>query len=139
MKSSEILPVIQVIIQVGKEQESTLALCDSGASLSFIDKTLAEKLNAHGEEIDLSVAGIHGTNDLKCERFTLVIHVKTRSDTHHMTVYSHPNIDTGTKIYNYQEFKLAYPHLSVLSEETLKLKDVKLILRQHCYQIHRPE
>ena len=139
LKNSGLLPVIQVIIQVGKEQESTLDLCGSGASLSFIDKTLAEKLYAHGEEIDLSVAGIHGTNDLKCERFTLVIRGKTKSDTHHMTVYSHPNIDAGTKIHNYQEFKLAYPHLSVLSEETLKLKDVKLILRQHCYHIHRPE
>ena len=62
--------------------------CDSGASLSFIDKTLAEKLNAHGEEIDLSVAGIHGTNDVKCERFTVGICGKARSNTHHMTVYT---------------------------------------------------
>ena len=67
LKSSGILPVIPVIIQVGKMQESTLALCDSGASLSFIDKTLADKLNAHGEEVDLSVAGMLGTNEVKCE------------------------------------------------------------------------
>ena len=138
LKSSGILPVIPVIIQIGKKQESTLALCDSGASLSFIDKELANKLNAHGEEIDLSVAGIHGTNDVKCERFTLGIRGKGMSDTHHMTVYTHPNIDAGTKIYNYQELKLAYPHLSVLSEETLKLKDVKMILGQNCYHIHQP-
>ena len=137
LKSSGILPVIPIIIQIGKKQESTLSLCDSGASLSFIDKELANKLNAHGEEIDLSVAGIHGTNDMKCERFTVRIRGKAMSDTHHMTVYTHPNIDAGTKIYNYQ-LKLAYPHLSVLSEETLKLKDVKMILGQNCYHIHRP-
>ena len=116
-----------------------MALCDSRASLSIIDKKLGDKLHAHGEEIDLSVAGIHGTNDVKCERFTLGIRGKAMSDTHHMTVYTHPNIDAGTKIYNYQELKLAYPHLSVLSEETLKLKDVKMILGQNCYHIHRPE
>ena len=59
LKSSGILPLIPIIIQVGKKnKESTMALCESGASLSFIDNTLAEKLNAHGEEIDLSVAGI---------------------------------------------------------------------------------
>ena len=29
--------------------------------------------------------------------------------------------------------------LSVLSEETLKLEDVKMIMRQNCYNIHRPE
>ena len=120
-------------------QESTLALCDYGASLSFIDKTLAERLNAHGEEIDLSVAGIHGTNDGKCERFTLGIRGKTKSETHHMTVYTHPNKDAVTKIYNYRELKHAYPHLLVLGEGTSKLKDVKMILGQNCYPIHRPE
>ena len=138
LKSSGILPVIPVIIQVGKKKESILALCDSGASLSFIDKTLADKFNVHGEEIDLSVAGIHGTNDVKCERFTVGICGKGMSDTYHMTVYTHPNLDAGTKIYNYQELKLAYPHLSVLSEETLKLKEVKIILGQNCYHKHRP-
>ena len=137
LKSSAILQVIPVIIQGGKKQESTLALCESGASLLFIDKTLAEKVNAHGEKIELSVTGIHGTNDVECDRFTLGIRGKTKSDTHHMTVHTHPNIDAGTKIYNYQELKLAYPHLSVLSEETLKLKDVKMICGQNCYHIHR--
>ena len=132
MKSSGTLPLIPVIIQVGKRQESTLALYDSerasGASLSFIDKELADKLNAHGKEIDLSVAGIHGTNEVKCERLTVGIRGKARSDTHYMTVYTHPNIDAGSKIYDYRDLKDAYHHLSVLSEKTLKLKDVKNIL-----------
>ena len=139
LKSSGILPVIPVIIRIGKKQESTLALCDSGASLSFIDKELANKLNAQGDEVDLSVAVIHGTNEVKCERLTVGIRGKATSDTHHMTVYTHPNIDAGTQIYNYQAVKLAYPHLSALSEETLKLKDVKMILGQTSYHIHRPE
>ena len=49
LKSRGILPVVPVIVQIGKKQESTLALCDSGASLSFINKELADKLNAHGQ------------------------------------------------------------------------------------------
>ena len=102
LKSSGILPVIPVIIQVGKRQVSTLALCDSGVSLSFIDKKLADKLNAHGEEIDLSVAGKHGTNEVKYERLTVGIRGKTRSDRHHVIVYTHPNIDAGSKIYYYR-------------------------------------
>ena len=139
LKSSGILPVILVNIQIGKKQNSTLALCDSGASLLFIDKELADKLNAHGEEVDLSVAGIHRTNDVICKRLTVGIRGKARSDTHHMTVYTHPNIDAGSKIYNYRELKPVYPHLSVLSEETLKLKDVRMILGQNCYHKHRHE
>ena len=139
LKSSGILPVIPVIIQVGKRHESPLALCDFGASLSFKDEELADKLNAHGEEVDLSVAGIPGTNEVKCERLDVGIRGKTRNDTHLMTVYTHPNIDVGSKIYVYRDLKHAYPHLSVLSEETLKLRDVKMILGQNCYLIQRPE
>ena len=116
-----------------------MALCNSGASLSFKDKESADKLKAHGEEVDMSVAGIHGTNEVKCERLTVGICGKARSNTHHMTVYTHPNIDAGSKIYDYRELKDAYPHLSVLSEETLKLKAVKMILGQNCYPIHQPE
>ena len=138
LKSSGILPVIPVTIQVGKKQESTLALCDSGASLSIMDKTLAAKLNAHGEEVDLSVAGIHGTNDVKCERFTVGFRGKTKGETHHLTVYTHPKVDAGSKIYNHHELKQLYPHLSVSGEETMNLKDVKMILGQICYHIHRP-
>ena len=95
-------------MQIGKKQESTLALCDSGASTSFIDKELADKLNAHGEEVDLSVAGTHGTNEVKCERLTVGIRGKARSDTHHMAVYTHSNIDAGTKIYNYRGSKMPF-------------------------------
>ena len=56
-----------------------------------------------------------------------------------MTLYTHPNIDAGTKTFNYQELKHSYPHLSVLSEEALKPKDVKMILGQNCNHKHRPE
>ena len=76
---------------------------------------------------------------MKCELFTVGIRGKARSDTHHMTVYTHPNIDTGTKIYTYQELKLAFPNFLVLSEETLNFKDVKMIFGQNCYYSHRPE
>ena len=142
LKSSGILPVIPVIFQFGRRQESTVALCDSGASLSFINKELADKLFAHGEEVDLSVARIHGRSEVKCGRLTVGIRGKARSNTQHMkhmTVYTHPNVDAGSKIYDYRELKEAYRQLSVLAEETLELKDVKMSLRQNCYPIHWPE
>ena len=103
LKSSGILPVIPVIIQVGKRQHSPLAFCDSGASLSFIDKTLADKLSAHGEEVDLSVAGIHGTNDVKRERLTVGNRDKARSDTHHMK-----------KIYNQRSTTIESSNMPIL-------------------------
>ena len=54
MKSSGILELIPVIIQLGKRQESTLTLCDSAANLSIIDKELADKLNAYGENLNVA-------------------------------------------------------------------------------------
>ena len=50
-------------------------------------------------------ARIHGTNEVKCERLTVGIRGKAMSDTHRMAVYTHPNIDAGSKIYDYRELK----------------------------------
>ena len=96
--------------------------------LVIFHKTSAEKVKSHGKEIDLSVAGIRETNDVKCERFTVEIRGKTKSDTHHMTICTHPSIDADTKINNYRELKHAYSLMSVLSEKPLKFKDLILIL-----------
>ena len=41
----------------------TFALCDSGASLFFVDESLMKALNLMGQPVVLNVAGIHGTSD----------------------------------------------------------------------------
>ena len=82
-----------------KTQESTLALCDSGASLLFKDKELADKLNAHVGEVDLSVAGLHGTNEVKRKRLTVGIRGKARSSTRRRKFGTRKwLIDTATKL-----------------------------------------
>ena len=63
MKSSGVLPVIPVTIKSGSKTLKTFALCDSGASLSFMDESLMKALNLTGQPVDLNVAGIHGTAD----------------------------------------------------------------------------
>ena len=45
MKSSGVLPVIPVTIGSGSKTLNTFPLCDSGASLSFVDETLMKTLN----------------------------------------------------------------------------------------------
>ena len=76
-------PAIHVIVHIGEKQDSTLELCDSGASTLFIVRTLADKLNGHSQEIDLSGAGIHGTTDVKWKLFTVGIRGMAKSDTPH--------------------------------------------------------
>ena len=89
LKSSGIRPVVPVTIQFKKKQESTLKFCYSGASLSFIDKTLAEKLTAYSVENDMNVTGFHGTNDKKCKQLTMGIRGNSKSNTHHKTISLH--------------------------------------------------
>ena len=49
MKSSGVLPVIPVTIGSGSKFLKTFALCDSGASLSFVDESLMKTLNLTGQ------------------------------------------------------------------------------------------
>ena len=52
-------------------------------------------------------------------------------------VYSHPNVNAGNRTYNLKKLKETYPHLSALKDPTISLKDVKVILGQDCYHLHR--
>ena len=51
--------------------------------------------------------------------------------------YSHPDVNAGNRTYNLKKLKEEYPHLSVLKDSTINLKDVKVILGQDCYHLHR--
>ena len=57
MRSSGVLPVIQITIGCGSKTLETFALCHSGASLSFVDGSLMKAPTLKGERIDLNVAG----------------------------------------------------------------------------------
>ena len=138
LKSSGIRPVIPVIIQVRKRQESTLTLWESGASQSFIDKKLADKLNAHGEEVDLCVAGIHGTNDVKCERFTVGIRGKARSDTPHDSLHA-PKHRRRIKDLQLSRAQTCLFSFVGSKRRNIEAQRCKMILGQNCYHIHRPE
>ena len=71
MRSSGVLPAI-TIGSVSKTLK-TFALCNSEASLSFVDKSLMKTLNLTGQPVDLNVAGIHGTSDISSERLRVNI------------------------------------------------------------------
>ena len=51
--------------------------------------------------------------------------------------YSHPNVNPGNRTYNLKKLKDTYPHLSVLKDSTINLGEVKVILGQDCYHLHR--
>ena len=137
MRSSGVLPVIPVSIGSGSKTVKTFALCDSGASLSFVDESLMKALNLTGKPVDLNVAGIHGTSDISSKRLRVKIGDQQGKVKEDIIAYSHPNVNAGNRTYNLKKLKEEYPHLSVLKDSTINLKDVKVILGQDCYHLHR--
>ena len=137
MRSSGVLPVIPVSIGSGSKTVKTFALCDSGASLSFVDESLMKALNLTGQPVDLNVAGIHGTSDISSKRLRVRIGDQDGKVKEDIMAYSHPDVNAGNRTYNLKKLKEEYPHLSVLKDSTINLKDVKVILGQDCYHLHR--
>ena len=137
MKSSGVRPEIPVTTGSGSKTLKTFALCDSGASLSFVDESLMKTLNLTGQPVDLNVAGFHGTSDSSSKRLRVRIGDQDGKVNEEIMAYSHPNVNAGNRTYNLKKLKETYPHLSVLKDSTINLKDVKVILGQDCYHLHR--
>ena len=137
MRSSGVLPVIPVSIGSGSKTVKTFALCDSGASLSFVDESLMKTLNLTGQPVDLNVAGIHGASDISSKRMRVRIGDQQGKVKEDIMAYSHPDVNAGNRTYNLKKLKEEYPHLSVLKDSIINLKDVKVILGQDCYHLHR--
>ena len=100
MRSSCVLPVIPVTIGNGSKSLKMFALCDSGASLYFVDECLIKTLNLTGQPVDLNVAGIHGTSDNSSKRLRVKIGDQDRKVNEVIMPYSQPNVNAGNRTYN---------------------------------------
>ena len=100
LKSSGVLSVIPVTIGSGSKTLKTFALCDSEASLSFVDESLMITLNLSGQPVGLNVAGIRGTSDISSERLRVKIGDQCRKFDETIMVYSHSNVNAGNRTYN---------------------------------------
>ena len=125
MKSSGVLPVIPVTIGSGSKTLETFALCDSGESLFFVDESLMKALNLTEQPVDLNDAGIHGTSDISSKRLRVRIGDQDGKANEDIMVYSHHGVNAGNRLYDLKKLKETYPHLSVLKDSIINLKDVK--------------
>ena len=116
-----------------------LAMCDLGSSISFVDQSVVSKLQLHGRKASLSVAGIHGSQDVKTEIVPIAVsaHEKSRPLTT-VQFYVHEKLKLSDQIVELRELKDRYPHLRNLADQSYNLNDVQVILGQDCYDIHHP-
>ena len=98
---------------------NTLAMCDSGSPNSLVDKSVVSKLQLHGREASLSVAGIHGSKDVETEIVsTAVSATKKYQPLTTVQLYVHDKLTLGDQIVELQELKDRYPHLSILPNQS---------------------
>ena len=131
------LQIVPVSVQSGGNRLTTYAFLDSGSTVSFIDQSVKDQLQAKGTDVTLNIAGIHGTQDLRTEKVPITIK-GLHSKVHSIEAFAHPSISLGNTTYDYKELKNKFRHLNVLTNRTFNLMEVGIILGQDAYEIQRP-
>ena len=131
------LQIVPVSVQSGSNRLTTYAFLDSGSTVSFIDQSVKDQLQAKGTDVTLNIAGIHGTQDLRTEKVPITIK-GLNSKVHSVGAFAHPSISLGNTIYDYRELMNNFSHLNVLTSRRFNLMEVGIILGQDAYETQRP-
>ena len=133
------LPVVRIKQVNGNHSSSVLAMCDTGSSISFGNKSIVSTLQLEGRKASLSVAGIHGSQDVKTEIVPIAVsaHEMSRPLTT-VQFYVHEKLKLGDQILDLHGLKDRYPHQKKLPSQSYNLNEVQVILGQDCYDIHSP-
>ena len=133
------LPVLRIKLTSGDTSLNVMALCDSGSSISFVDQSVVSTLQLQGRQASLSVAGIHGSEDVKTEIVPITVSAadKTRPLST-VQFYVHKNLKLGNQNVDLPELKSRYPHLKNLPDRSYNVSQVQVILGQDCYEVHHP-
>ena len=118
----------------------TFAVCDSASSQTWMDEDLMRSLCIEGTPGTISVSGIHGTSPITCLTTKIQIGPSNgnMNDCINVTASSHKSLLVGTSVYNINDLKVKYPHLSCIKQKQLDLRAVKMIFGQDAYPLIRP-
>ena len=85
------LQIVPVSIQSDSNRLNKYAFPDSGSTVSFVNRSVNEKLRAKGTDVTLNIAGIHGTKDLKTEMVSIKLN-GPHSKVHSIKKFVHTSI-----------------------------------------------
>ena len=128
------LQIIPIIFSSGTTSIDTMAICDTGSTLSFVNKSIQDLVDAQGNLLTLNIAGIKGTKEMISEKVR--IKVKTPNVLESVIFQVHPSMYLGSKSCNYNDLKRKYIHLDVLPDDK-NLKSV-MVLGQDSYHLIFP-
>ena len=74
------LPVVRIKLVIGNLSLSVLAICGTGSSISFVDKSIVSTLQLPGQKASMSITEILGSQDVKTEIVPIAVsaHEKSR-------------------------------------------------------------
>ena len=67
------LQIVSITLSIGATSIETMAICDTGSTLSFMDKDIRNQLVVQGNAIRLNIAGINGTKEMDSERVSIKV------------------------------------------------------------------
>ena len=86
--------VVPVSLQSGGYSLTTYPFLDSGSTVSLIDQSVRDQLEAKGTVFALNITGIHGTQDLRTEKVPTTIKGQ-HSKVHSIEAFANPSISLG--------------------------------------------
>ena len=133
------LQLIKVVVSNphSNKRQTVVALCDSGSTVSYVDQTVSDDLKLRVmRDITMNVAGILGQNDMRSQQAWLHVQPKIgRAKPSEIFAFTHPNLNIGSGIFNFNELKKQFSHLSKLPNDVLALEDVKMVIGQDVYHL----
>ena len=121
----------------GNHGLSVLAMCDTGSSISFVDKSIVSIPQLQCRNASLSVAGIHGSQDVKTEIVPIAVSAHEKSGPiATVQFYVNEKLKLDDQIVDPHGLKYCYPHLRNLPNQSYNLNEVQVFLGQNCGDIH---
>ena len=94
---------VPITLSSGNTLIETMAICDTGSTLSFVDKNLMDQLDVPGSSVTLNIAGFIGTKEMASEKER--IKVTTPNVSESVVFHVHPSMYLGNKSYDYTDWK----------------------------------
>ena len=118
---------------------TTLVLCDTACSNSWVSDSLAARLGVQGTALKLTVKDIKTDEiiDTKVVKLTVTPHKNQKFEAFTVSPYVRETLNVGSDIIDVKLIQETYPHLAVLNPVRHSYRDIEMILGQDVYHAIR--
>ena len=103
------LRIASIIVSCGGTLFKKMVICDTGPTLSFVDKDIRDQLDSQGNALTPNIVGTNGRREMASEN--LGIKIITLNVSESVMFHFHPSMYLGNKSYDYNDLKSRFSHL----------------------------